>query len=78
MTGIVKTAAGVAAAGFCVRGATESVRADYASDLASLNPVSYWRLGESVGTTAFDEMGIQNGTYKKNAVLGAPGADAGD
>lgn len=36
-------------------------------------PVSYWRLGESSGTTAVDEMGANNGTYNGSPTLGATG-----
>lgn len=35
---------------------------------------SYWRLGESSGTTAFDSKGTANGTYENGVTLGAAGA----
>lgn len=40
--------------------------------------LSYWRLGESSGTTACDSFGSRSGTYQGGSVLGAPGAIAGD
>jgi Concanavalin A-like lectin/glucanases superfamily len=41
-------------------------------------PRAYWRLGETSGTSASDELGAAPGTYLSGAVLGAPGALAGD
>src|SRR4051794_804239 len=37
-------------------------------------PQSYWRLGESSGTTAADERAVAPGTYVGGATLGQPGA----
>lgn len=37
-------------------------------------PISYWRLGESSGTTAADEMGANAGTYVNGPTLGVAGA----
>lgn len=37
------------------------------------NPVSYWRLGESLGTLAVDEIGIIDGTYVNTPTLGQTG-----
>jgi hypothetical protein len=43
------------------------------------NPIAYWRLGESSGTTAADATGnARNGTYLNGVTLGAQGALAGD
>jgi hypothetical protein len=39
---------------------------------------SYWRLGESSGTTAVDEKGANQGTYQGGVALGQPGAIQGD
>ena len=39
---------------------------------------AYWRLGETTGTLAVDQLGGAPGTYLNGAVLGAPGALAGD
>ena len=35
---------------------------------------SYWRLGETSGTTAFDSKGAYHGTYQNGVTLGAAGA----
>ncbi|TMK63139.1 MAG: hypothetical protein E6G53_12105 [Actinobacteria bacterium] len=40
--------------------------------------VSYWRLGESSGTSACDSYGANAGTYQGGSTLGAVGAIAGD
>ena len=37
----------------------------------SHEPVAYWRLGETSGTTAVDKSGAQNGTYKNSVTLGS-------
>ncbi len=50
----------------------------YRALLASMAPVSYWRLGEASGTVAADEMGTNPGTYVGTPTLGATGALAGD
>jgi hypothetical protein len=41
-------------------------------------PVSYWRLGESSGTSAADEMNAHNGTYTNGPTLAKSGAIAGN
>jgi hypothetical protein len=41
-------------------------------------PVSYWRLGESSGTSAADSKGSNTGTYTNGPTLTQPGALAGD
>jgi hypothetical protein len=41
-------------------------------------PRAYWRLGESIGTTAADEMGTAAGTYLSGVTLGAASALATD
>lgn len=52
---------------------------DYRSVVLSDNPVSYWRLGESSGAVAADELGVNNGTYAASGVaLGGAGAIASD
>lgn len=45
--------------------------------LSESSLVSYWRLGESSGTTATDAKGTQNGTYS-NVTLGASSLYAGE
>ena len=41
-------------------------------------PVAYWRLGESSGDTAKDEIGANDGAYLNSVTLGVPGAIATD
>ena len=50
----------------------------YSEMIVSLNPIGYWRLGESAGTTAVDEMGVSNGIYTNSPTLGLAGAIADD
>ena len=51
----------------------------YASVInATSGVVSYWRLGESSGTTATDGPGVNNGTYTGGYTLSVAGALAGD
>lgn len=47
-----------------------STLSDY---IIGLSPLSYWRLGESSGTTAVDQMGIYTGTYTNSPTLARPG-----
>ena len=42
------------------------------------SPRAYWRLGETSGTVAADELGAVPGTYLSGATLGLPGALVGD
>jgi acid phosphatase type 7 len=49
------------------------------SDVLADNPVGYWRLGETSGTTATDETANNDsGTYQNGVTLGAAGALVGD
>jgi hypothetical protein len=41
-------------------------------------PIAYWRLGESSGTTAVDQMATHPGTYVGGPTLGVTGALVGD
>lgn len=50
----------------------------YRSYVLSLSPAAYWRLGESSGSTAVDEIGAYPGTYVASPTLGVAGALAGD
>ncbi len=52
--------------------------AKYATTVAADNPVSYWRLGETSGTTAADSVGPNTGTYSNGVTLGAPSLLASD
>lgn len=49
----------------------------YADATLALSPVSFWRLGETAGSTAIDEMGANNGTYV-GPTLGMTGAMTGE
>jgi hypothetical protein len=61
---------------FCVIAAT--AQADFASSIDALNPLGYWRLGESSGSTTVDSSGFdRHGTYH-NVSLGASGSLFGD
>ena len=52
--------------------------ADYQSTVKSTSGIaSYWRLGESSGTTAVDSMNVRNGTYVNGVQLGQSPAPAG-
>lgn len=56
-----------------------SVSSEYAAVVnAILQPVSYWRLGETSGATAYDEKSLCNGAYVNGVSLGAEGAVAGN
>lgn len=46
----------------------------YADAVTGDGPVSYWRFGESSGTTAADVTGANPGSYKSGSTLGNPGA----
>lgn len=51
----------------------------YHSLILSDSPVGYWRLGETSGTIAVDQIGAaHNGTYIGAPLLGVPGLIAGD
>ncbi|MCP3673123.1 MAG: hypothetical protein GY829_01440, partial [Gammaproteobacteria bacterium] len=51
---------------------------DYESAVLALNPIAYYRLGESSGTTAVDEVGNFDGTYVNTPTLGAAGLLVGN
>ena len=51
--------------------------ASYRQAVLDASPASYWRLGETGGTSAADETGRNPGTYN-NVLLGAPGALSSD
>jgi hypothetical protein len=46
------------------------IHVDYRSIIIADSPSAYWRLGESVGTDAFDEMGFNSGVYINAPTLG--------
>lgn len=49
----------------------------YQADIVAAGPLGYWRLGESSGTTAFDNWGGNDGAYN-SVTLGTAGALLGD
>lgn len=51
---------------------------EYEALIQSDGPVRYWRLGETSGTQAWEEMAGAHGTYQSAPALGAAGALAGD
>ncbi|MAE64864.1 MAG: hypothetical protein CMJ18_11400 [Phycisphaeraceae bacterium] len=55
------------------------VEADaYRQKILDLNPVGYWRLGESSGTNAADEVSASDGTYRNGVSLGQTGVMGAD
>ncbi len=49
----------------------------YRAAVMADSPVAYWRLGETSGTTASDEIGSHSGSYINNPTLGVNGPMAG-
>lgn len=56
----------------------EILTAGYRNNVVADAPLSYWRLGEASGATAFDEMSRNNGSYVGSPTLGVTGAVSGD
>ncbi|MCC7451492.1 MAG: hypothetical protein IT324_29050, partial [Anaerolineae bacterium] len=54
------------------------VPASYPNTILADGPISYWRLGETGGTTAADVMGVNPGTITGGVTLGVTGALASD
>jgi hypothetical protein len=52
--------------------------ASYRTTVLADNPVSYWRLGETSGTTAADQKGTNPGSYQKSPSLGVASLLASD
>lgn len=50
----------------------------YRNIIMADSPIGYWRLGETSGTLAVDEMSLYNGTYNNSPTLGVSGAISGD
>ncbi len=50
----------------------------YAETIRQDTPVAYWRLGESTGDVAADEIGNNDGAYLNGVTLGRPGAPVDD
>ncbi|HNA88654.1 MAG TPA: Ig-like domain-containing protein [Anaerolineales bacterium] len=51
---------------------------DYSNAVISDNPVSYWRHAEPSGTAAFDNQGINHGSYVNSPALASTGLIASD
>jgi hypothetical protein len=47
----------------------------YGAEVLGDSPVSYWRLDETSGTIALDEMSANPGSYQGTPSLGEDGAD---
>jgi len=62
----------------CLGLALPALGSPYSDTILADNPAGYWRLGESAGVTAVDEMGSNDGTYLNGVTLGQPGAIADD
>ncbi len=54
-----------------------TVSASYISEVLADNPLHFWRLGETSGSVAVDEISGKNGTYSGSLNLGVPGALGG-
>lgn len=54
------------------------IRSSYAELLKQYAPLAYWRLGETSGSAAADQMGCCHGTYENNVLQGERGAINGD
>jgi hypothetical protein len=52
--------------------------ASYRATVVADSPAAYWRLGETTGSTANDEIGSNDGTYQNSPTLGAAGAIEND
>ena len=51
----------------------ETTSTAYQTAILAAQPVAYWRLNETNGTTAYDQMGLRNGSYAANVALGRTG-----
>jgi hypothetical protein len=57
---------------------TKSLSGGYSTAVVGDAPVSYWRLGDTSGTSALDQRGVMSGTYQGGASQNVSGALAGD
>jgi PKD repeat protein len=55
-----------------------AAQASYRSLVLADGPLSYWRLGETSGTSAADSAGTNTGSIRGGVTMGAPGALSGD
>jgi len=73
------TASNSAGSSSALSDATNPVAGVYRAGVLADNPVGYWRLGETGGTTAADQTANNDsGTYLNGITLGAAGALVGD
>jgi hypothetical protein len=75
--GFAVAALALLAGGSAVIAEAATPTASYRQDVLAASPVSYWRLGETSGTSAADETGANPGTYN-NVLLGEPSALSSD
>ena len=68
----------VASPGSATMSWTQAGTTGTTNDVLADNPVSYWRLGETSGTSAVDQKGVTNGTYTGGYTLSQTGALSGD
>ena len=52
---------------------TPEISTAYSDEVAAHNPIAYYQLGETSGTTAVDSAGNHDGTYTNGVTLGAEG-----
>lgn len=57
---------------------TNGTAGQYQNLVMNLAPVSYWRMGETSGTTCIDQIGAHHGIYQNGPTLNEPGALFGD
>ena len=74
----IRCAVFVVAVCFLIGLTGRTAKAAYVDVVDALNPLGYWRLGESSGTTATDRAGSYSGTYAGGVTLGTTGALSSD
>lgn len=57
--------------------AQAATTATYRDAVLADNPISYWQLGESAGSSTTDEKGVNTGSIQGGVTLGVPGPIAG-
>ena len=63
---------------FSAEARSTALNSAYADQVIADGPISYWRLGDTSGTTASDVAGANPGTYTGGVTLGQQGALTGD
>jgi hypothetical protein len=74
--GVTNVAGGVVSTGAALTLRTPAT-GSYEAAVVNSKPASYWRLGETTGTTAYDYMGGHDAVYT-NVTLGVPGYSTSD